>query len=184
MKRRKKIILNNGDTNYEDIDLRKKCCLNYLKYTNATHACGKHGLPELICNTEVFPDYNALYGQPSLYRKTKLTAVGFWQYDDVFDGIHGLYNAIYYDDTDLLNQYKERFEDVRIVFTPDYSQFGDVDDLEEAYRLKKARIVGLWFAEEMHAVVIPCITMPTAKSVGFALDGLARCSVVAFSTKG
>ncbi len=184
MKRRRKITLPNGDTAYELIDLRKKCCLNYLKYTNETHSCGIHGLPELVSNTDVYPDYIALYGQPSLYHHTSLTAVGFWQYDNVFDGIHGLYSAIYYGDEELLEQHRQRFEGVRIFFTPDYSQFGDVDDLEEHYRLKKARIVGLWFAKELGAVVIPFITMPTADSVGFALDGLEKCSVVAFSTKG
>lgn len=48
----------------------------------------------------------------------------------------------------------------------------------------KARIVGIWFAMELGAVVIPFITVPTPESVGFALDGLEDCSVVAFSTKG
>ena len=37
---------------------------------------------------------------------------------------------------------------------------------------------------ELSAVVIPFITVPTPESVGFALDGLENCSVVAFSTKG
>ena len=37
---------------------------------------------------------------------------------------------------------------------------------------------------ELNAVVIPFITAPTPESVEFALDGLERCSVVAFSTKG
>ena len=59
-----------------------------------------------------------------------------------------------------------------------------MSDLEEHYRLLKARIVGIWFAMELDAVVIPFITAPTPESVGFALDGLENCSVVAFSTKG
>ena len=44
--------------------------------------------------------------------------------------------------------------------------------------------MGLWFAIEMGAVVIPSITVPTPASVSFALDGLENCHVVAFSTKG
>lgn len=35
---------------------------------------------------------------------------------------------------------------------------------------------------ELGTVVIPFITVPTPESVGFALDGLKDCSVVAFST--
>ena len=184
MKRRKKVALSDGTTSYEDIDLRKKLNLEFLRYTNLTHAAGKHDLPALACNTEVYPDYIALSGYPAQYHKTPLTAVGFWEYDEVFDGYEGLYNAIYYDQENLLERYRSRYAGVRFLFTPDYSQFGEVSDFEEHYRLLKARIVGIWFAMELGAVVIPFITVPTPESVGFALDGLESCSVVAFSTKG
>ena len=184
MKRHRKVILPDGSTGYEDIDLRKKLNLSYLRYTNLTHAAGKHDLPALACNTEVFPDYIALSGYPSQYHKTPLTAIGFWEYDEKFDGYEGLYNAIYYNRRDLLDRYRSRYAGVKFFFTPDYSQLGDVSDLEEHYRLLKARVVGIWFAMELDAVVIPFITVPTPESVGFALDGLENCSVVAFSTKG
>ena len=184
MKRRKKVTLPDGSAGYEDIDLRKKLNLNYLRYTNLTHAAGKHDLPALACNTEVLPDYIALSGYPSQYHKTPLTAVGFWEYDEKFDGYEGLFNAIYYEREDLLERYCKRYEGVRFLFTPDYSQLGDVSDIEEHYRLLKARIVGIWFAMELGAVVIPFITVPTPDSIEFALDGLEGCSVVAFSTKG
>lgn len=69
-KRRRKAALPDGSTGYEDIDLRKKLNLSYLRYANLTHAAGKHDLPALACNTEVFPDYIALSGYPSQYRKT------------------------------------------------------------------------------------------------------------------
>ena len=184
MKRRKKITLPDGSTSCQKIDLRKKLNLEFLRYTNLTHSVGKHDLPSLACNTEVFPDYIALSGYPAQYHKTPLTAVGFWEYDERFDGYDGLFNAIYYSQEDLLDYYKERFAGVKFFFTPDYSQFGDVSDLEEHYRLFKARIVGIWFAIELGAVVIPFITVPTPESIEFALDGLENCSVVAFSTKG
>lgn len=184
MKRRKKVVLPDGSAGYEDVDLRKKLNLNYLRYTNLTHAAGKHDLPALVCNTEVYPDYIALSGYPAQYHKTALTAIGYWEYDERFDGYEGLFNAIYYDREDLLERYRSRYAGVRFFFTPDYSQFGDVSDLEENYRLLKARVVGIWLAMELGAVVIPFITVPTPQSVGFALDGLENCSVVAFSTKG
>ena len=184
MKRRKKITLPNGSSDYQEIDLRKKLNLEFLRYTNLTHAAGKHDLPALACNTEVYPDYIALSGYPAQYHKTSLTAVGFWEYDDKFDGLGGLYNAIYYNDDELLEYYRSRYAGVRFFFTPDYSQFGEVGDIEEHYRLLKARVVGIWFAMELDAVVIPFITMPTPDSIEFALDGLEDCSVVAFSTKG
>lgn len=184
MKRRKKVTLPNGCVRYVDIDLRKKLNLNYLRYTNLTQAIGSHDLPALTCNTEVFPDYIALSGYPSQYHKTPFTAVGFWEYDEKFDGYEGLFNAIYYDRKDLLERYRNRYAGVRFFFTPDYSQLGDVSDIEEHYRLLKARVVGIWFVMELGAVVIPFITVPTPGSIDFALDGLENCSVVAFSTKG
>lgn len=184
MKQNRRVKLANGKTISVANDLRKKLNLSYLELTNKTRAMGDHNLPALACNTEVLPDFIALHGQPGVYHTTPLTAVGYWQFDDEFDGIHGLYNAIYYKDKKLLAKYRERYKGVKIFFTPDYSQFGDVDDIEEHYRLKKARIVGLWLVLELGAVVIPFITMPTPASVDFALDGLEDCHVVAFSTKG
>lgn len=184
MKRIRKHLLSNGETKLEPIDLRRKMCLNYLEYSNTTHACGKFDLPELLCSTTIFPDYIALYNEPGQYHRTPLTAVGFWQFDNVFDGIDGIYNAIYYSDKKLLKYYRQRFAGVHLFFTPDYSQFGDVDLIEQLMRLKKARIVGLWFALELHAVVIPFITVPTVATLDYALNGLEHCHVVAFSTKG
>ncbi len=184
MKRRKKVTLADGSKGYKKIDLRKKLNLEILRYTNLTHAAGRHDLPALVCNTDILPDYIALSGYPAQYHRTPLTAIGFWEYDEKFDGYKGLYNAIYYNQEELLKYYKERFAGVRIFFTPDYSQFGAVSDIEEHYRLLKARVIGIWFAIELGAVVIPFITVPTPESVSFALDGLEGCSVVAFSTKG
>ena len=184
MKRRRKVKRLDGSTAYEEIDLYKKCNLNYLHYVNLTHVAGAHGLPALACNTRVLPDYIALSGYPGQFHKTPLTAVGFWEYDEKFDGPDGLFNAIKYGMEDRLEYYKKRFSGVRFFFTPDYSQFGDVGDIERDYRLLQARVVGIWLAMEIGAVVIPFITIPTAESIDCALDGLEDCSVVAFSTKG
>lgn len=184
MEKKRKQIRPDGSIEYESVDIRNKLNLNFLQLANKTKASGEFDLPALTCNTDVLPDYIALYGQPGSYHKTPLTAVGFWQFDDVFDGIHGLYNAIYHNEKKLLEKYRKRFEGVKIFFTPDYSQFGDIDRIEMLYRLKKARIVGLWLAMELSAVVIPFITAPTAEDLPLALNGLEDCHVVAFSTKG
>ena len=184
MKRRKKIALPDGSSVYREIDLRKKLNLGFLRYANLTHAIGERDLPALICNTDVLPDYIALSGYPAQFHKTPFTAVGFWEYDEDFDGYEGLFNAIYFDRKDLLAHYRERFAGVKILFTPDCSQFGDVNPIENDYRLFKARIVGIWLAVELNAVVIPFITASTVASARLALTGLENCSVVAFSTKG
>ena len=184
VKRRVKVELPNGGIGYKEVDMRKRLNLEYLRYTNLTHSAGRRDLPALVCNTVILPDYIALSGYPGQFHKTARTAVGFWEYDDKFDGHDGLFNAIYYGLEDRLDYYKRRFAGVRLFFTPDYSQFGDVSDIEGNYRLLKARIVGIWLAVELGAVVIPFITVPTPESVGFALDDLEDCSVVAFSTKG
>ena len=73
---------------------------------------------------------------------------------------------------------------MKLFISPDMSQFGDLDDLENHYRIKKSRVVAIWLAMELGAVVIPHITFPTLESIDFGLDGLEDCSVVAFSTKG
>ena len=166
------------------LDLIKKLNLHYLKYTNLTHYAGKHDLPALYCNTDVFPDYIALYSQKCDYHRTPNTAVAFYQFDDSFDGQNGLYSAIYYNNKKQLDGFKERFKGVRFFISPDYSELGDIDDIENIYRIKKSRVVAIWLMIELNAVVIPHITFPTISTIEFYLDGLEDCTVVAFSTKG
>lgn len=165
-------------------DMKALLNLQYLRLTNKTYSVGRHDLPELKCDTDVLPDYIALYNHPADYHKTRNTAVAFYLYDHVFDGIHGLYNAIFHKDEKLLQSYKERFAGVRFFIAPDYSQFGDVDDIENHYRIKKARVVSLWLTIELGAIVVPNITYPTIDSLWFSLNGLEHCTVVAFSTMG
>lgn len=173
-----------GNSGRAPKDLKKLLNLSYLRYTNKTRAAGIHDLPVLSCNTTVLPDYIALSNHPGDFHRTPLTAVAFYLYDSDFDGKDGLYNAIYYGDEKRQRYFRERFEGVRFFISPDMSQFGDVDDLENHYRIKKSRVVAIWLAMELDAVVIPHITFPTLESIDFALDGLEDCSVVAFSTKG
>lgn len=184
MKKKVKVTRENGKVTWVPIELAKKLNLNHLDYTNKTICAGPYDLPSLVCKTEILPDYIALYTQPGLYHNTALTAVGFWLYDETFEDYDGLYNAIYYKVEHRLKFYKERFKDVKIFFTPDYSQSGDMDLIEQLTRLKMARVVGLWLVEELGAVVIPFITAALPDVIDVALDGLEACSVVAFSTKG
>ena len=146
--------------------------------------CGDFDLPEMHCHTKVLPDYIAVYQQPSDYHHTPFTAVSSFSYDDTFDGQHGLYNAIYYDNKRDLERFKKRFSGVRFAIAPDCSQCGDVDHIENLNRLKRSRIISLWMNQEMGISVIPLITFPNLKHLGWVLEGLNDCSVVAFSTKG
>ncbi len=163
---------------------KKRLLLHYLDYTNKTHKSGKLELPCVKCNTEVVPDYIALYSQVCDYHHTAMTAVAFFQFDDVIDGQHGLYNAIYYNNRKDLRKFKKRFMGVRFVIPPDCSECGDVDLLENLYRLKRARVISLWLTMELGICVIPLITFPNLDFLPLVLEGLKECSVVAFSTKG
>lgn len=163
---------------------KKRLLLNYLDYTNKTHKSGKLELPCIHCNTEVVPDYIALYSQVSDYHHTSKTAIAYFQFDNVFDGQHGLYNAIYYNNRKDLRLFKKRLKGVRFVIAPDCSECGDVDLLENLYRLKRARVISLWLTIELGICVIPLITFPNIGFLPFVLEGLQECNVVAFSTKG
>ncbi len=116
----------------------------------------------------------------SPYRKN---AVAYFQFDNVFDGQHCLYNAIYYNNRKDLRNFKKRFKGVRFAIAPDCSECGDVDLLENLYRLKRSRVISLWLTIELGICVIPLITFPSLDFLPFVLEGLKECSVVAFSTK-
>ncbi len=179
-----RVHLEDGTLTRRKKDLRRLLNLNYLNYTNKTHAVGDYDLPQLYCSTKIIPDYLALYNQPGDYHRTAYTCVCFYTYDNSFDGIHGLFNAIYYNDKKLLHFYKERFKNVRFFISPDYSQFGDLQNIENIIRLWKARIVTLWFIIELHAIAIPNITYVSEETFSFYFTGLEECEVIAFSTKG
>lgn len=164
-------------------ELKKLLNFKYLDLTNKTVSCGELDLPAIYCNTEVFPDFLALYSEPSLYHKTGKTGVCFYQFDSVFDGRRGLFESIYHNDTARLDYFKKRFKNIKFVISPDYSEFGDVHVIENLYRIFKARVVAIWFIVEIGAVVIPNISLPTEKFASFVFDGLENCSVVAMSTK-
>lgn len=162
---------------------KKRLLLHYLDYTNKTHKSGRLELPCVQCNTEIVPDYIALYSQTGDYHRTEKNAVAYFQFDDVFDGQHGLYNAIYYNNRKDLRNFKKRFKGVRFAIAPDCSECGDVDLLENLYRLKRSRVISLWLTIELGICVIPLITFPSLDFLPFVLEGLKECSVVAFSTK-
>ena len=163
--------------------LRKLLNYSFLNYTNKTQSCGSKDLPALYCNTEVYPDFLALYSEPKLYHKTDRTGVCFYQFDNAFDGKRGLFEAIYHDDKARLDYFKKRFEGVKFFIAPDYSEFGDIQTIENEYRLFKSRVVAIWLVSEVDSIVIPNISFPTERSANFALDGYECCSVVAISTK-
>lgn len=128
-------------------------------------------------------DFLVLYSELNNYKKEN-SCICFYEYDKKFDGINGIFNAIYYKNEKLLEKYKQRFKDVKYIIGPDYSQFGDIHFIENLYRFYKARIVLNWFYKELNIIPIPNITAGNDKYFEYMLDGYLNCNVVAFSTKG
>lgn len=163
--------------------MKKKFNLGYLDLLKGNPCPGYWQLPYFLCTAKTYPDYIALYSQPGDYTHTQNTAVSFAQYDDVIDGLEGLFNAIKYNLQKKLDEYKLRFKDVPYIIIPDYSQFADGPRWVNAENLGKGRIVGLWFQRVMRKIVIPLITFPSKEWFDEVLIGLKDCSVVAFNTK-
>lgn len=179
-----KIPLKNGMMIRRPADMRSLLNYNILGLVNQAHRSGPLDMPELHCDTKLLPDYLALYGQPSLYHKTPLTAVCFYSYDREFDGPNGLFEAIYYNNNKRLDFFKKRFADIKIFIAPDYSVFGDIHKIENFYRIWKARIVALWFILELHAIVIPNVSYADENTFPLYFSGLENCHVIAMSAKG
>lgn len=165
-------------------NLKKLINLNFIDFTNQTYLVGKYDLPYVTCSDDVNPDYLTLYSETYNYFKTENTCVCFYQYDNKFDGIKGIYNAIYYNDEKLLAKYKERFKGVKYAIAPDYSQCGDIPRFENIYRLAKSRIVANWLLLECDVLVIPNVTYANENYFDVMLDGMENTEIVAFSVKG
>jgi len=165
-------------------DFKKLLNLNCVDYTNQTYLIGKYDLPYVRCPKIINIDYLALYSEIGHYNKTGNSCLCFYQYDNRFDAINGIFNAIYYDNKKLLANYKQRFKDVKYAIAPDYSQCGDVPRIENLYRIFKSRIVSIWLLLECNILVIPNITYANENYFDVMVDGMEDTEVVAFSVKG
>ena len=166
------------------INIKKLLNFSYVDLTNRTYNCGKYDMPYVKCPNIVSPDYLVLYSERNNYLKTDRTFLCFYQFDIKFDTIRGLFEAIYHNDTRLLTAFKKRFEGVKYAISPDYSQFGDINRIENIYRLFKSRIVSLWLWFECNIIVIPNITYASKDYFDVMLDGMQDTETVAFSVKG
>ena len=77
-------------------NLKKLLNMGILDYTNLTPKLGDLDMPYVCCDGIPNIDYLATYSQPSTYFCSQNTAVSFFEYDIYFDGLYGLWNAIYY----------------------------------------------------------------------------------------
>lgn len=165
-------------------NLKKLLNLNFIDLTNKTYSCGKYDLPYVKCSNIENPDYLALYSETFNYSKTNRTFICFYQYDTKFDHIRGIFEAIYHNDVKLLKKYKERFKNVKYAIAPDYSEVGDINRIENIYRIFKSRIVSLWLLFECNIIVIPNVTYANENYFDVMLDGMEDTEIVAFSIKG
>ncbi len=152
--------------------------------TNKTTKNNKYQLPDIGCFVDVIPDFIALESEPGLYNVNNKTCVAWFKDDGIFDTIDGLYNAIIYKDTELLKYYKERYTNVKIFISPDYSLYGDFDLTVILNNLRKQIVVSLWLIFENDAIVIPLMTYANEESFNWCFEHIMLNSSVAISLKG
>ena len=165
-------------------NLKRLLNLGQLDYTNLTPKIGELDMPYIRCQNIPKIDYLATYSQPSTYFHSQNTAVSFFEYDVFWDGFYGIWNAIYYGIGDLQEYYIKRFQGVRYFIAPDFSKCGDVSEAENYHRQYKSRIVSIWLAMNLNAVVIPLVSCANTIGMKYMLDGMEDCTVVAFNAKG
>lgn len=129
-------------------------------------------------------DYLALYSDTAEYSKTANTAVCFYQYDHVFDGIHGLYNSIVYKDDERLAKFRERFKDAKWIVAPDYSLFGDFPNAVQIYNVYRSRVCAAWLSANTGASVIPNVRWSFPFTFDYCFDGIMKGSNVAVGLLG
>lgn len=165
-------------------NLKKLLNLSMLDYTNSTIKVGDYDMPYVRCGIIPHIDYISSYSTPGTYSYTLHTAVAFFEYDQFFDGLYGLWNGIYYGIKEIEDFYIERFRNVRFFIAPDYSKCGDSCEIENQYRQYKSRIVSIWLSHNTHAVVIPLVSCANSTGMKYMLDGMSDCTTVAFNCKG
>ena len=146
---------------------------------------GDYDMPVIGCFDNISKiDYLSLYSDLQDYQKTDNTCVCFYQYDHVFDGVHGLYNSIIYQDEKRLALFRERFKNVKYIVGPDYSIFGDFPVALQIFNIYKSRVCMAWLKVNTNAVIIPNIRWTFDFSYEFAFDGIMKGSNIAISILG
>lgn len=161
----------------------KKLNSNYVYLTNRCGYSKKEDFPMVGVELPNDIDYLALYTNKKDYMKTDNTAVCFYQYDNKFDNFYGLFNAIFYNNTRLLNKFKNRFKDVKYMIEPDYSQCGDAAECINKYNVFRQRIVNVWLTFECNILVIPNINYIEINK-DFVFEGIKEGSTIAMSVMG
>lgn len=165
-------------------NISKLLNLKITNLINNTSSEGKLMFPKIQCPYVWLPDYLALFDEKRKFNFTEKTAICFYMYDNKFDGINGLFNSIYYNDTKRLEQFKEKLKDCKMFIMPDYSLCRDIYPIENEYRRFKALVVSLWLTMNLNTLVIPNITYSNEESFEHMLDGFRDSEVIAFSSKG
>ena len=129
-------------------------------------------------------DYIALYSDTSEYNKTENTCVSFYQYDHVFDGIHGLYNSIIYKDEERLDKFRERFKGVKYIIAPDYSLFGDFPNALQIFNIYKSRVCMCWLIANTKAKILPNVRWTFPFTFEYCFDGIMKGSNIAIGVLG
>lgn len=145
---------------------------------------GDYDMPVIGCFDDISKiDYLSLYSDLQDYQKTNNTCVCFFQYDHVFDGIHGLYNSIIYQDEKRLMLFRERFKNVKYIIGPDYSLYGDFPVPLQMFNIYRSRLCIAWLKANTNAI-IPNIRWTFDFSYEFAFDGIMKGSNIAISILG
>ena len=146
---------------------------------------GDYDMPVIGCYDDISNiDYLSLFSDLQDYNKTDNTCICFYQYDHVFDGVHGLYNSIIYQDNEKLNKFRERFKNVKYIIGPDYSLFGDFPVALQIFNVYKSRLCISWLKANTNAIIIPNIRWTFDFSYDFCFDGIMKGSNIAISILG
>ena len=177
-------LITGGNNMKRKKNLRKLLNTGFLDYTELTTKYGELDMPYIRCNSVPDIDYMAVYSRPSTYFFSNRTCVTFFEYDEVFDGLYGLWNAILYGVKELQDFYIDRFKGVYCFVAPDYSKCGDIPEVENYHRQFRSRIVAIWLTMKLNAFVIPLVSCANKYGMKYMLDGMEECTVVAFNAKG
>ena len=162
-------------------EFEKKVAIEYKWLLDNTVPSKTGRMPCLSCHLDVYPEYLALPSEPGKYNHNVLAALCFYVWDEKFDRIDGLVNAIKYNNIERLDYFKKIYYNVKIVVTPDFSQIKGFYPCINEERLFNARLVALWFTNELGAIIIPNMTYTDENSFPLMVDGLDDCNTVCFS---
>lgn len=153
--------------------------LNYLNLSNLVEHYSKFNIPKVSAKFTIKDKYIVLYREYYNYFEF-FSCLAFFDYDEEFYGKNGLFNALYYNNTKLIEEVRRLLDHINYVIQPDYINENNNNKVEDIYAFFKSKILAIHFLKHHRTFTIPLIYYKKEHLLNLILEHYENIHIVCF----